>query len=149
MLVDKYTSSFSESTHTTSTQGDVIDLLTTGFHGHANPLYFCVAWSGMNIGGNRAYSVKLEDGSAFTDAGGVTTGKADVDGTRIQLPVTATSGFAYTVISGTDNLQRYIQADLDVAGTSPTITLTAWITGEVPENHPAYDDALLAWHANS
>ena len=142
MLVDKYTSSFSEATHTTSTHGDTIDLLTTGYHGHANPLYFCVSWHSMTIGGNRAYSVKLEDGTAFTDSGGVTTGKADVEGTRIQLPTSATSGFAYTVVSGTENLNRYIQADLDVAGTSPSITLTAWITGEVLENHPFYDDRV-------
>ena len=144
MLVDKYTSSFSEATRTASTHGDTIDLLTAGYHGHANPLYFCVAWSAMATGGNRAYSVKLEDGTAYTDSGGVTTGKADVPGTRIQLPMTAgnETGFVYTVISGSENLNRYIQADLDVAGTSPRITVTAWITGEVPENHPTYGDAI-------
>ena len=143
MLIDKRTSFFDDETVTADKVGNSIDMLTTGFHGAGNPLYFCVAYSGLDrTSGNETYQITLEDGSAVNNAGQVTTGKAAVAGGRIDIPATPASGFVYSVISGTENLKRYMHAYLDVGGTTPSIKLTAWIQGEKPEQSHVYDDAI-------
>ena len=143
MLIDLRTASFNEETVTADKAGDVIDMVKGGYIGTGNPVYLCVAVSGMDASdGNETYSVKWEDGTAATEAAGVTTGKADIPGSTLTFDRSKGSEFKFATIQGGENVGRYVQAAANPGGTSPSFKVTAWITGERPEFAPTYADAI-------
>ena len=144
MLIDKRTASFDGRTMTADTAGDVIDMQEAGYRGTGNPVYLCVLVTDMDAAsGNETYSVKWQDGTAATDAGGVTTGLADIPGTTQTFSRASTDGeFKFITLPGSHNCDRYIQAAFNPGGTTPSAKVTAWVQGEKPENRPFYNDAI-------
>lgn len=144
MLIDKRTASFDGRTMTADTAGDVIDMLEAGFRGTGNPVYLCAVVTDMDAAsGNETYSVKWQDGTAATQAAGVTTGLADIPGTTLTFDRTQTKGeFKFVTLSGSHSCDRYIQAAFNPGGTTPSAKVTAWVQGEKPESRPFYNDAI-------
>lgn len=84
--------------------------------------------------GDETYAVALEtdSDSAFgsaTTIGSITIPRGTAAGTRYVL------GFPYAN-------ERYLQLAYTLGGTSPTVTLSAWLTDQEPASWAAYPDAL-------
>lgn len=84
--------------------------------------------------GNETYVADLEtdDNSSFSSAttiASVTITRGDAAGTRYVI------GFPYAN-------EQYLRLNYTLGGTTPSVTLTAWLTDQEPESWAAYPDAI-------
>lgn len=141
MLIDVQTASFHEKTVTGDELGDTLDLKASGYYGLGSELYLCVHLSAVDKGnGNETYSVKWQDGTAIS--GGNVQSPADIAGTTITFSRDNATDFKWVVLSGTENINRYLAAACNFGGTSPSAKVTAWVTGIKPEKYVKYADGV-------
>lgn len=156
MMIDKLTTLFDGRDGgngkgvTADKQGHVYDMRPPGgtgaytdYLGTGDVMYFVVAVNNVDKGnGNETYVVRLVDGTAATSAGGVTAGKRTL--ATVTLDRDNASAKAFVTIPGGVKVNRFIGAEADVGGTSPSFDVTAFLTHLRPESgaDEQYPDAI-------
>ena len=143
MLLDALTVLMNQQTVTGGTaRGDVYDFLLESQHGDGDPLYFAVFAHGLdNVHGDETYNVFLVHGTA-TNGTLITANRHEIPGTRLTFDRNESQALKYVQLPGGEQIERFVQANVTNAGTSPSITLTAWLTYARPRSRKAYPDAI-------
>lgn len=120
----------------TAASTNVIDLGSDVDVGPGRPLFVVVQVdvAADDTTGDETYvaALQTDDNASFSSAtqiGSVTIAAGAAAGTRYVL------GFPYAN-------ERYVRLNYTLGGTTPTATLSAWLTDQEPESWAAYPDAL-------
>ena len=119
---------------------NVIDLKGANLQiGAGKPLWmmFSVGVAADFTTGDETYqfNVETDDNSGFSSKVILVS--------RAILAATLIAGYQFRLAIPVENVERYIRAFYDVAGTTPTITMDAWLTDQEPQNSKvSYPDAI-------
>lgn len=115
----------------TAASTNVVDLTTARQIGKGRPLYLVITLdvAADDTTGDETYSAQLQtdDNEAFSSAaslgGAITITRGDPAGTK------------YVATIPYENVERYLRINYTLGGTTPTVTLNAWLTDQEPESY--------------
>lgn len=117
---------------------NVIDLGTAREIGAGRPLWLIVSVdvAADATTGDETYNVALETDSdpAF--------GTPTVLESRTIAPSTLVAGYQTAIAIPPTGVERYISANYTLAGTTPSVTVSAWVSDQEPRSWKAYPDAI-------
>mgnify|MGYP000152976125 CR=1 FL=1 len=104
--------------------------------GRGNPLYLVVQTEddADNADGNEQYVVTLQSAAAEDFSGAK-------DLVSFEIPNTATAGTRFVTLLPQDN-DRFLRLNYTLGGTSPSVTVNAFISNQEPPNWQAHPDAV-------
>ena len=115
---------------------NTIDLGSDRDVGNGQTLYLVlsldVAPDAANSDETYVFTLTTDDNSSFSSATTILTQtitRGTAAGTRYVLPIPSAN-------------ERYLRGTFTLGGTTPSVTYTAWITGQEPTAWAAYPDAL-------
>lgn len=135
MFIDKRLQVSSQQALTASARStDVIDLGNSRLIGPGDPLWWVIAARVGLAGTTPTFkaAVETDDNSGFSSAAVLLTSQqysALAAGSLIVLPMTYTN-------------ERFLSLNYTLGGTTPTITVDAWLTNQDPQSWSAFPDAL-------
>ena len=136
MQIDERILLHDNATLTASGESDVVDTLAGGFHAGGNELYLVVAADEVSTAnGDETYSVHIET-DASAPAGVLTPSKKQMQGTSITI---TEDGIQWLQLPPLESWGRFVALASIVAGTSPSINITAFITPHRPDSNIVYD----------
>ncbi|HEY0836499.1 MAG TPA: hypothetical protein VGE72_21500 [Azospirillum sp.] len=117
---------------------NVIDLGTVRQIGAGTPLWlvFSVDVAADATTGDETYTFQLhtDDNASFSSA---TTLES-----RTIAAATLVAGYQFSMAIPNTGMERYLSAYYDVGGTTPTITVSCWLTDQEPRSWRAYADGI-------
>ena len=113
---------------------NVIDLVTVRQVGAGKPLFIQYVIDVAAGGTSPTFQINIATGSATT--------LGTVIAERILLEADAVAGAKFQIGVPTDALERYLGIEYVLGGTSPTITISAWLTDQELTDTTAYADAI-------
>lgn len=136
MYIDKRLEfSVAQALTATAASTNVVDLGSDRDVGPGRPLWVVVQVDVAADGttGDETYSAALQtsntEGSGYADIATVSVARGTAAGSRYVIGVPYTN-------------QRYLRMNYTLGGTTPTVTLSAFLTDQEPQSWTAYPDAI-------